>query len=291
MGYKIQESDIQKVKQWGPGGAIDDDLILLNRLSDARFPQDSRRMNFIVIALCTQGEARYTLDTQEVVVRPGDILIVSERHVVSNCRASADLEGMCMVVSVPFFYESIRNVSDVSALFLYSKNHPVMSVTVRDQNVFKEYYQMLLARINEKGNRFRRDLVRTLLLAMVYDLSNVINRSRMNVTGRQSRPDAIFTQFIQLVEDNCRRERRVSWYAEQLCITAKYLSETVKGVSQHTPNEWIDNYVTLEIRVLLKNSTKNIKEIAKELNFPNQSFLGKFFKERVGMSPTRYRKT
>ena len=102
--------------------------------------------------------------------------------------------------------------------------------------------------------------------------------------------DIIFTKFIHLVEGNYKRERRVGWYAEQLCITPKYLSETVKQVSRLTPNEWIDNYVILEIRVLLKNSTRSIKEIAMEMNFPNQSFLGKFFKERVGMSPSEYRK-
>ena len=56
-------------------------------------------------------------------------------------------------------------------------------------------------------------------------------------------------------------------------------------------NEWIDNYVTLELRVLLKDSTKSIKEIAEELNFPNQSFLGKYFKEHVGMPPSEYRKS
>jgi AraC-like DNA-binding protein len=75
-----------------------------------------------------------------------------------------------------------------------------------------------------------------------------------------------------------------------MCISPKYLSETIKQISRRTPNEWIDNYVTLEIRVLLRNSTKSIKEIAQDLNFPNQSFLGKYFKEHVGMSPSEYRK-
>ena len=94
-----------------------------------------------------------------------------------------------------------------------------------------------------------------------------------------------------MVEQNFRNERRVSWYGQQLCITPKYLSEAIKQVSHRTPNEWIDNYVTLEIRVLLKNSTKSIKEIAQELHFPNQSFLGKYFKEHVGCSPSDYRKS
>ena len=65
----------------------------------------------------------------------------------------------------------------------------------------------------------------------------------------------------------------------------------MKAVSQRTPNDWIDQYVTLKIRVMLKNTTKTIKEITEELNFPNQSFLGKYFKEHVGMSPSQYRKT
>ena len=46
----------------------------------------------------------------------------------------------------------------------------------------------------------------------------------------------------------------------------------------------------LELRVQLKNTTKTIKEIARDLNFPNQSFLGKFFREHVGISPLRYRR-
>ena len=64
----------------------------------------------------------------------------------------------------------------------------------------------------------------------------------------------------------------------------------MKAVSKRRPNDWIDNYVTMEIRVMLRNSTMSIKEIAQELNFANQSFLGKYFKEHVGMSPKEYRK-
>ena len=83
----------------------------------------------------------------------------------------------------------------------------------------------------------------------------------------------------------------MAWYAQQLCISPKYLSEMVKQASKRTPNDWIDNYVIMEARVLLKNSAKSIKQIAEELHFPNQSFLGKYFKEHVGMSPTAYRKS
>ena len=96
--------------------------------------------------------------------------------------------------------------------------------------------------------------------------------------------------FLKLVEEHCRHERRVGWYAEQLNITPKYLSESVKTVSRRTPNEWIDNYVLAELRVMLRNTTYSIKKITEDMNFPNQSFLGKYFKEHVGMSPSKYRR-
>ena len=286
----IKESDLNKAKTWSESVYLDDDLLLTERINEAPMPTEPRRMNFILIGLCTKGEVMYQLDTQKQVIKPGDILIVSDRHVVDSYQHSDDMEGLCIMMSVHFFREIIQNVSDISSLFLFSRLHPVMRMEKREIDTFKEYFQVIKKKIGDEGNHFRKDLIKTLLLAMFYDLSNMIYRVQ-NGDKPQSRAEVIFTRFIQLVEKHFRQERRVSWYAQQLCITPKYLSETVKNVSQRTPNEWIDDYVILELRVQMKNSTKTIKEIAEELNFPNQSFLGKFFKEHVGQSPSRYRKS
>ena len=247
-------------------------------------------MTFILVALCTEGSAQFTIDTQRHDVQKNDIIIISDRHVIDNYVPSDDAAGLAMMLSVNFFYEVVNDVRDVSLLFLFSRNHPVVSLNENEVQTFKEYFFFLKKKIAETNNHYRRDLVRTLVLTMFYDLSNVIYRVQQIENKRQTRADAIFTQFIKLVEDNYRHERRVSWYAEQMCITPKYLSETVKAVSKNTPNEWIDKYVTLEARVLLKTSTLTIKEIADELHFANQSFLGKFFKEHVGVSPSEYRR-
>jgi AraC-like DNA-binding protein len=286
----IKESDLNKAKTWSESVFLDDDLLLTERINEAPMPTEPRRMNFILIGLCIKGEVMYQLDTQKQVIKPGDILIVSDRHVVDSYRHSNDMEGLCIMMSVHFFREIIQNVSDVSSLFLFSRQHPVMSLEQKEIETFKEYFQVIKQKICDQRNHFRKDLIKTLLLAMFYDLSNIIYRVQYN-DKPQTRADAIFTHFIKLVEKNYRQERRVGWYAAQLNITPKHLSETVKNASRRTPNEWIDDYVTLELRVLLKNSTKTIKEIAQELNFPNQSFLGKFFKEHVGVSPSKYRKS
>ena len=286
----IQDVNVNRAKILGASGYIEDDILLLDKLNEAPIPREPRRMNMIVVALCLKGKAQYTIDTQEQLVRKNDVLIISERHVMDNFMASPDLEGLAIILSARFFRDVIQNVSDISSLFLFSKNHPVINFTQKEADVFISYFNLIKQKMTDTDNLFRRDVVRSLMLAMFYDLSNVFFRTRLSSVNRQTRADIIFTKFIHLVEGNYKRERRVGWYAEQLCITPKYLSETVKQVSRLTPNEWIDNYVILEIRVLLKNSTRSIKEIALEMNFPNQSFLGKFFKERVGMSPSEYRK-
>lgn len=269
---------------------IENDILLSDKLSKNTLATSPRRMTFILIALCTEGEATFTIDTQERVAHKNDVIIISDRHVVDDFQGTDDVKGIAMMLSVNFFYEIVRNVSDISLLFQFSREHPVVTLSDKEVELFKSYYYLLKDKISETTNHFRRDIARTLILAMFYDLSNVIYRVQQASHEKQTRADAIFTKFIKILECNFKQERRVGWYAEQLCITPKYLSETVKAVSKRTPNEWIDNYVTLEARVLLKTSSKSIKEIALELNFPNQSFLGKFFKEHVGMSPSAYRK-
>lgn len=290
MDKTIIETDFEKAKKWASGQYIENDLLLLDQLADAPFPTEPRRMNFILIGFCTQGRVQYRMDTVEQMVEPGEVIVISERRVIDNYMASPDLQGLCIMITRSFYQEIIKDVKDLSSLYLFTRTYPVMKLSPRECEVFQRYFYAIRERISDKRNFFRRDLIRTLMLAMFYDLSTVIYSVREQADLRKSRSDEIFARFIKMVEANCKQERRVSWYAEQLGITPKYLSETIKQVSKRTPNEWIDNYVTLEIRVQLKNSTKTIKEITKELNFPNQSFLGKYFKEHVGISPSEYRR-
>lgn len=291
MNKDIVETNFELPKQWKGSYFVDDDILLLDQLDTAPFPNEPRRMSFILICLCTNGGGKFRLDGQEHTIGEGDILVISERHVIDKLDFVSNLSGLCMMVSMSFYNEIIREVSDISALFLFAHNHPVFALSKRDQKVFNEYYHVIQSKIIEVGNRYRRDLVRTLMLALFYDLSNLVYHYQLDNTIKQSRCDIIFTQFIKMVEEHCREQRRVSWYAHELRITPKYLSEMVKIASKRSPNEWIDSYVTSEIRILLKHSTMNIKEIAETMNFPNQSFLGKFFKEHTGMSPTDYRKS
>ena len=291
MQISTHNISLDEARHWGHAEYLADGLVLTDNMAFSPLSQGPIRMNFIVMALCKNGEASYSVDTRQQSVKPGDLMFISEGHVVDSYKASSDFECLFILVSTEFYHSFVLNVKNVSSLLLFSMNNPVVPLTPHEIQVYGNYYHIIRQKMADATHHYRTNLVKALLLAMFYDMSNVIWRVEQSENKIvRKRADALFAQFISLLEENFRTERRVSWYAEQLGITPKYLSEIVKQVSKRTPNDWIDSYVLLEIRVLLKNTTKSIKEIADALNFPNQSFFGKFFKEHMGVSPSEYRR-
>lgn len=294
MNKKIRllEVNVAQAKVVYPEGKyIDNDLILFEDITQVPLPTSPSRMKSLFLALCTSGHAQYTVDTKMHEVSAGDVIIISEEQVVADYMLSQDCKGIALIMSYDFFQNIVSGVHELSALFLFARTHPVFHLDNNQTKALENDIEHIKEKIIDVGHRFRRELVMTMLKALIIDMSNIIYRFQQVGEAGQTRAEVIFRDFIQTVEKNYRTERRVSWYAQQLCITSKYLSETVRTVSRRTPSDWIDSYVTRELRVMLRNSTMSIKQIADELNFANQSFLGKYFKEHVGMSPSKFRKS
>lgn len=294
MNKKIRllEVNVAQAKVVYPEGKyIDNDLILFEDITQVPLPTSPSRMKSLFLALCTSGHAQYTVDTKMYEVSAGDVIIISEEQVVADYMLSQDCKGIALIMSYDFFQNIVSGVHELSALFLFARTHPVFHLDDNQTKALENDIEHIKEKIIDVGHRFRRELVMTMLKALIIDMSNIIYRFQQVGEAGQTRAEVIFRDFIQTVEKNYRTERRVSWYAQQLCITSKYLSETVRTVSRRTPSDWIDSYVTRELRVMLRNSTMSIKQIADELNFANQSFLGKYFKEHVGMSPSKFRKS
>ncbi len=273
------------------GTYIKGDILLIDEMANLPLPKEPRRMQCLLVGMCLKGSARYFVDTVEHVVEPGDLIIINQGRVTHDCTMTPDCRGIGIIIDYNFFKETIKSVHELSSLFLFARNHPVFRLPEDRANFIRDTFFQMKDKISEPDNHFRRQMVQSLFLTMVYEMCNVIYTAQVKNDGCNSRSEEIFTKFLLLVEANFRTERRVGWYSEQLCISPKYLSETIKMVSKRTPSEWIDSYVTMELRMLFRNTQKSIKEIAQELNFSNQSFLGKYFKEHVGMSPSEYRRS
>lgn len=270
---------------------IGNDLILLKDISQLPIPPEPRRSEHIIVALCLRGEASFTVDTKERLLHAGDLIIIQKDRVTANFRFSSDIQGLAMIWSKECFNDMIKDVKELNKLFLFSRMQSFVSLSDREVSDVVTFYNLIEEKVKDVDNHFRLEIVQSLIMSLIYIVSNTLHRQQALVSeGSNKRSNEIFMRFINLLDSSFRTERRVGWYAEQLNITSKYLSDMVKQVSQRTPNEWIDIYVVREIRILLRNTSKSIKEITDELNFPSQSFLGKYFKERIGMSPKEYRK-
>ena len=286
----MKDVGLTEIKRISEGLSLDNDLLLFKSISEVPVSEEPWRIKCLFVGLCTSGSARYTVDTEKFILKPGDALIIGEDRVLANYRPSKDFKGKAFAMSYKFYYEIIKNIHKISSLLLFSCNHPVFSLNADEVQTVRNYFDIMNAKLLQKEHHFRRELLTSLINTMICDLSNAMYRIQQSEREVTTSADVIFTKFIRLVEKFYKQERKVSWYADKLGISPKYLSETVKRRSKRTPNDWIDKYVILEVRLQLKNSSMSIKEISENLNFPSQSFLGKYFKEHMGMSPSQYRK-
>lgn len=287
--FVINEVSVGQMVKRGKGMPLNEDMVFFDDVKDLPLPNEPRRLDCHILALCLKGKVQYSVDTVPYIVRGGELIIISKGQVADDYLISRDFEGIGIMLSEDFFNEIIRSIPNMASIFLFAKNNPVCHLMPNEVKTIVKYTDLIREKLEDRTHHFQYEATRALITTMIIDLSNLIFRVQKNSTKRQTRYESVFFEFIETIEKNFRTERRVGWYADQLCVTNKYLTEAVKSVSNRTPNEWINSYTTLEIKVLLKNSAMSVKEIADLLNFPNQSFLGKYFKEKTGISPTTYR--
>lgn len=267
-----------------------DDMLLFDNFKKVPIPRNAFKMDCTFAVICYSGKARFTLNTEAYEIGCNDMIVVISEETVESINVSDDFNAMTIFLSKAFIEELIKNYENISSLLLLSRNHPIIHLSTSEQDLFNGYYKLLKNRLSNKSNHFRKEIIRSILLAWLYDLSNIIYGKQHTINIGTRRSEEIFILFLKLVEANFKVQKRVSWYSDQLFISPKYLSAVIKNISHRSPNEWIDYYIILEARVQLKNTTKTVKQIADELDFSNQSFFGRFFKERVGVSPSQYRR-
>lgn len=181
-------------------------------------------------------------------------------------------------------------------LFMFLNNTPLAGLAIRHPVVpiprdlvprFKKVLRSTREILSDTGNPYASQALLYQMLLFItrdgYRCYKVFENEAIYAADRLS------NRFLRLVQEHFRRERFLDFYAEKLEITPKHLSRTVKKQTGYTAVEWIERFIILEAKVLLKSSNLNIQQIAVELNFPSQSFFGKFFKKFTGFSPKEFR--
>ena len=107
----------------------------------------------------------------------------------------------------------------------------------------------------------------------------------------EPRAQQLFDKFMKLLGDYHTKEKSLKFYADKMFLTPKYVSGMIKAYSGKSALAWINEYVVLEAKMMLRYTDMTVQEIAYSLNFPTQSAFGKYFKQQAGCSPKNYRLT
>lgn len=268
-----------------------DNIAVIDSLDDIKGLQLPAKIDFILSILCEHGSLTINYDSKSQHLTERELMIMKPGHVLRSYKASADFKGHFIVVSTKLFGDSVSTFSKMLPCFIQFRDNPVITLTQEDVASQTELRALLRRKAYCAGHQYRDRVIRSVLEAMFYETlglySSYHSIDAASITVR--RRDALFYQFLQEVEANCANERSVAFYAGKLCVSPKHLSATVKEASGRTAGEWIDSYVILEAKLLLQNTGLTIQEVSTKLNFPNQSFFGKYFKHITGMSPRAFR--
>ena len=254
-----------------------------------RFPS---RLNALIIGVGTEGETSLTSNLQEFRLKKDSLFIFSPKHILqvqSNNRFKAHL-----IVIAPDFLKRINiDTKRMMPLFLQFGSLPCMELTHAESQSLRSFISMVEQELKGSETDFSSEIIGGLIAATIYKVGDILTHYLTEHPEVDSpihnRAEEYFRQFTELLGEHYKHKRSVGFYARQLCITPKYLTTLIKRISGKSVSEWIDNYVILEAKTLLKYSNMSVQEIAYYLNFPNQSFFGSYFKRNAGMSPSQYK--
>lgn len=258
----------------------------------AELLQRPYRMDAVVIVVCTNGEVRLSAQSDEYVVPQGKVLMTSAS--VLKFESVVDSEIYILV-----FGHDFLTSMNINANFLVN----MMTVLRRGARVVESSHQgtglammfdgLYHNYLNSKDNLYADLSLRHLFCSIIYKMYGVVADTREDISNRISvkdRSSEYFERLLKLLAENFREQRSVEFYAEKMNISSKHLSRVIRSFTGRSVHQWIDEFVALEIKNMLRYSDMSIQQISYTLNFPNPSFMGQYFKRITGMTPGEYKK-
>ena len=242
-----------------------------------------------------QGRLRLRINTEEWQMDGWSTLSIPHSSLVQIMECSTDIDVYILSYFPSFLQDVNISFSAISSQALMGRNNQIMTLSTEEGEYLLRYFDLIHTVMSRYQNlRMARHTISSLTAALFYQMVELVYTHTEVETASGNGPQRQLTyvhDFIKLVHLHFTKERTVSFYAQKLFISPKYLSLLVKEATGRSAAQWIDQHVITEAKNLLRYSGKNIQQVAYALNFSNQSSFGKYFKHLTGMSPTEYQKS
>ncbi|MBR1959620.1 MAG: AraC family transcriptional regulator [Bacteroidales bacterium] len=292
---------ISRLKEYFPAASrtgIGEDLCLLNvRFDENIHPLEHPfRFDGVLLLYCIKGNMRMSINLNEYDITDNSLILCTPQNILKVADIpypeKKSLHYVVIAMSQKFASELRLDFKRIISEGMPLAEAPVATLSEEAKEMVARYLE-LVAGVSKSDMKLKDEALRSLMSSLFCIVAGIWmeKMDELKVASAQTttRSRMIFEHFIRLVSEYHTRHRNVGFYADKLCLTPKYLSKLIKTASGKSAPEWIDSYVILEAKNLLKYSDITIKEIVYRLNFPNQSVFYKFFKARTGMTPSEYR--
>ena len=237
------------------------------------------------------GTLRMTIDGEQYNIGVNNMFVLQNDSVVTRVKPSKACWGYAVLFKGRFLAD--KDVAPEDFLAADMKAHTLRVVEV-EPSLAERMNTVVAEMVKVAKNpdiRFRVGAVTSLTAAFFYlSLSTVkYDQESVEAVPESDKAKYYMTRFVELLSIEHSRERRVEYYASRLGISPKYLSLVCYKFRGKTASRVIDDVVLYNAKQLLKQQGVSIKQVSDQLNFPSQSFFGKYFKQRVGISPSRYK--
>lgn len=269
--------------------------ICATRESISRFPKillANYYLEQIGVIVCLRGTFSFIVNGKHFRAHEGQTVFLSSGKTFCIEEESEDIS-----ISILFYDSSeIREIlgDTVITMRLYTLITPghceILSTGEEDDicNFISLLSRYTTDRRQPPGSYEERERI-SLLLAFTYRMCCIFSKEHSPINKEMGRKIEIFTKLIKLIDNHYTSERGVAFYADKLCLSAKYLSTLVKSVCGYTVQEVVFMAIIRRCIFLMRNTNKTIQQISDEMHFPNISAFGTFFKKQTGMSPRQFR--
>ncbi len=247
-------------------------------------------LNAVLLLICQRGTMKARIRDVEYEVGVGQGLVLLPIVVIQQLMVTPDVHFRGFGFSITAMENVFHNYRATWQEALTLVERPVVTLSEGKMQVAENLYQIAQQAERMTDSRYYRPMMRAVVQAFLYMIADVVNhRERDDENEGMSQKERLFKQFVSLLWASGGKNRKVDYFAQQLCITPKYLATLVRESSGKTPLEMIHRYTANMIAQRLRSTNLTVKEICTELEFPNESFFGRFVKQHLGCTPREYR--
>ena len=273
-------------------GYSDSDIVIIDSIQ--KFAEiNTAHVSMHAFVICVKGKVQGLMNGLPMELHENQVAIVPPNVMITSIMVSPDFNLKAMFFTNSILQSFLREKMNIWNEVMYVHRLHILTIEKREDMLFFTHFYEMLSLFIERGgdNPYSTDIIQSLLRAAVLALCAKLKEKlpAKEISYDSHTGNNHFQRFLDLLSNSSTKHRTVASYADELCISPKYLSAICKKNSDKTATEWIREHVLEDIRYYLRQTDLSIKQVSDELQFPNPSFFGKYVKEHFGMTPSQLR--